>query len=425
MRLSRVSRAVGFVALLALFLAGCSPVSAAKPTIVVGAIYPLSGTQAEGGADELAGVRAALDVARQQGVPHADQVTLRVIDVPSDDAAKAAVDRLADDGVQIIMGTYGSTLSVVAAAEADRRHVVFWETGAIADQVTDHRHYVFRTVATGSMLGQQTAAFTSTVLFPRDHLQPASARVVMLYADDVYGQSVSAGARAEAQREGISHLITIAYNPNTVNAGDLAEQVKTAHPDYVWAISYLNDGISILQALAAHHVHVRAVVGKCSAFAMPELGQRLGSQAAGLFASDKPDGGIAPNPLSAAAKSLLVQAKAAYHKEISAPMDIPGMAGFVGGWTLFTQVLAHTGGASAETIRATAETVDVPVGDEINGGGVKFAPPGAPDAGQNLRAAAVVYQWQPASTGGAVVKHVVYPDNYATAPMISGAWPPQ
>jgi hypothetical protein len=77
------------------------------------------------------------------------------------------------------------------------------------------------------------------------------------------------------------------------------------------------------------------------------------------------------------------------------------MAGFAGGWTtLFTKFSPNTGGASAETIRATAETVDVPVGDEINGGAVKFVPPGAPDAGQNLRAAAVVYQWQPASTGG-------------------------
>ena len=55
---------------------------------------------------------------------------------------------------------------------------------------------------------------------------------------------------------GISHLITVAYNHYTVDACDLAKQVKAAHRDYVWAISYLNDSVSILQALAAHQVHV-------------------------------------------------------------------------------------------------------------------------------------------------------------------------
>ncbi len=163
---------------------------------------------------------------------------------------------------------------------------MFWETGAIADQVTDHRHYVFRTVATGSMLGQQIAAFTSTVLLLRDHLQP-----------------VSASARAEAQREGISHLITVAYNHYTVaynhytvDACDLAKQVKAAHPDYVWAISYLTDSISILQALAAHQVHL-ASGGGASVLHLRWLsaGSDWVARRQAAFATDKPDGGIAPN----------------------------------------------------------------------------------------------------------------------------------
>lgn len=116
---------------------------------------------------------------------------------------------------------------------------MFWETGAIADQVTDQRHYVFRNVATGSMLGQQIAAFTSTVLLPRDHMQP-----------------VSAGARAEAQREGDLPSDHRRLQPHTVDACDLAKQLKAAHPDWVWAIGYLNDSVSTLQALAAHQVHV-------------------------------------------------------------------------------------------------------------------------------------------------------------------------
>ena len=90
-------------------------------------------------------------------------------------------------------------------------------------------------------------------------------------------------------------------------------------------------------------------------------------------------------------------------------MDIPAVAGFVGGWTLVHDVLPNVGGAvSAESIRSVALGVDVPVGDSINGGGVKFAGPGALDEGQNTRAAAVVGQWRAVG-----VMKVVYPAAYA------------
>jgi len=57
--------------------------------------------------------------------------------------------------------------------------------------------------------------------------------------------------------------------------------------------------------------------------------------------------------------------------------------------------------------------VDIPLGGEINGAGISFAPPGSPDAGQNRRAAAVVGQWQ---AGG--VMRIVYPDAYATGTIL-------
>jgi hypothetical protein len=63
---------------------------------------------------------------------------------------------------------------------------------------------------------------------------------------------------------------------------------------------------------------------------------------------------------------------------------------------------------TSESIRFAALNVDVPVGDSINGGGLKFAGPGALDEGQNTRAAAVVGQWQAVG-----VMRVIYPDAYA------------
>ena len=133
---------------------------------------------------------------------------------------------------------------------------------------------------------------------------------------------------------------------------------------------------------------LKGAIGTSSAFCMPAFGERLGSAAIGVYAADKPDGDIAPAALSPAGSALLAQAKAAY----GGPMEIPAIAGFVGGWTLFHNVLPNAD-LSADSIRAAALKVDVPVGDSINGGGVKFAATGSLDEGQNTRAAAVVEEW--------------------------------
>jgi branched-chain amino acid transport system substrate-binding protein len=92
-------------------------------------------------------------------------------------------------------------------------------------------------------------------------------------------------------------------------------------------------------------------------------------------------------------------------------MDIPAVAGFVGGWALFHDVLSELRGpVNSETIRTAALAVDVPVGDSINGGGIRFGQAGALDEGQNERASAVVGQWQAVN-----VMKVVYPSAFATA----------
>ena len=90
-------------------------------------------------------------------------------------------------------------------------------------------------------------------------------------------------------------------------------------------------------------------------------------------------------------------------------MTIPAVAGFVGGWTFFNHVLNQLSGpTSADLIRSAALNVDVPVGDSINGGGVRFGAAGALDEGQNTRSAAVVGQWQAVGD-----MKIVYPPAYA------------
>jgi branched-chain amino acid transport system substrate-binding protein len=398
------------VAILALALLGgaCgqSQGTASPGGITLGAIYPLTGPQAQGGKEELAGVQTALALA-QDGRP----VSLHIVDATTPDAASAAVDQLVRrDHVPAILGTYGSTLSAAASARAEQLGTVYWETGAVADPITAQRSYVFRTVATGGALGRMAVTFTHDVLIPASSL--AAPRVVVVEVDDIYGHSVGGGEQQLAKQLGINVVDVVDYNPYAFNADALARRIAGDRADYLWDVSYLDDGVAIWQAIVRNHVPLKAAVGTSSAFCMPDFGLRLGHDAVGVYAADKPDGDINMAALSPAGRALLARAQAAYARANNgASMSIPAVAGFVGAWTLLHDVLGRTGtSVTPDSIRTAALAVDVPVGDEINGGGVRFGPAGSLDQGQNTRAAAVVGQWQ-----GVMNMQVVYPAAYATA----------
>ena len=403
-------RVVVAALMLLVVLAACGQPQA-KPSneVVLGAIYPLSGSQAAGGKEELAGVKAALSLASSSGALKV-RVRLDVVDANTPQAAVAAVDHLVrDDHVPAILGTYGSTLSAAASARAEELKTVYWETGAVADPITAQRHYVFRTVATGGSLGRMAVTFTHDVLIPDYKLQ--APRVVIIRVNDIYGRSVGGGEQARASSLGISVVDVVEYDPRAYDAPAIAARVAADHPDFVWDVSYLDDGVAIWQALLSQHVAVKAAVGTSSAFCMPEFSRRLGGGAVGVYAADKPDADISSAALSPAGLALLDQARSVYARaNDGASMSIPAVAGFVGAWTLFHDVLGRMSGpVASESIRATALNVDVPVGDSINGGGVRFGAAGSLDEGQNTRAAAVVGQWQAVG-----VMKIVYPPAYAT-----------
>jgi branched-chain amino acid transport system substrate-binding protein len=416
--LAVVVRRLALVALVLFVAAACAQSQPGQSNdLVLGAIYPLSGPQAPGGKQELAGVRAALEVAESSSGLKT-HVRLQVIDATTPQEASAAVDKLVHDyRVPAIVGTYGSTLSAAAAARAEALKTVYWETGAVADPITAQRRYVFRTVATGSSLGRMAVKFTHDTLLPKLNL--SSPRAVVVRVNDIYGRSVGGGEEALARMMGIQVVDVIEYSPNAYDPDVIAARLAADHADFLWDVSYLDDGVAIWQAVLQNQVPLTAAIGTSSAFCMPAFGERLGAGSVGVYAADKPDDSISASALSPAGRALLAMARSAYARDNNGDtMDIPAVAGFVGGWTLFHDVVAKLiGSITSETIRSTALAVDVPVGDGINGGGVKFGPDGSLDEGQNTRAAAVIGQWQAVG-----VMRVVFPAAYATGTPIDSSF---
>ena len=188
-----------------LAITSCTSRSAGSPSVTpirVGAIYPLSGSQGPGGRDEYRGVQIATDLVNQEGGVNGAPVELDSIDVPLGEDAPAAIDQLADSGIGIVLGSYGTTISEPAANEAGRRGMVFWETGAVGSMPppgggsTDY----FRVAPSGANLGRDAVDFIGHRLAPMLGRSASGLRFGVVSVDDAYGSTVADGAIDEIPR---------------------------------------------------------------------------------------------------------------------------------------------------------------------------------------------------------------------------------
>jgi branched-chain amino acid transport system substrate-binding protein len=416
-------RWVGLAVVLALVAAGCSLVRDRTSSLVVGAVYPLSGGQGSGGIDEHRGVLLAADLVNQDGGVNGHPVQVDSIDAEGSDAAPGAVAALASQGVRLVLGSYGSTISGPASAEAAKRGMLFWETGAVGMLApgSDLGGLTFRVPPTGEVLGSAAIRFIADQLAPTWHRDPSTLRFAISYVNDAYGRSVARGGESALRAAGLRDVGSFGYDLATVNMKDLVRRIAAAKPDVLFVSAYLDDAIALRRQIVKQHVHLLANIGTSSSYCMPQFGATLGEEAVGVFASDKPSAtSIDPAGLPVGTQALLARADAAYEARWGEHMSPPALAGFSGAWALFTDVLPHATSDDPAAVAEAARGVDLPRGSLPNGSGLRFGAIGTPDAGDNLAAASVIWKW--VSPGHAAV---IWPPAFATAPMdpsTSDAW---
>jgi branched-chain amino acid transport system substrate-binding protein len=379
-------------------------------TIRVGAIFPLSGPAASLGGDEYAGVELAATLMNAQGGLRGRRIVFDTRDVPTTERVASAVRGLKADGVSLIVGGYSSDISIPAAADTAHAGLVYWEAGAEADQVTGQElPTVFRVGATGSQLGDNSVRFFIDVLAAHLHVRLASIRAAVVTADDAYATSVSRAVLGRLRTAGV-HVASVsrydAYRPDWQH---VIAQLRRARPTVLFLSSHIPDGVAFRRAYLAAHLHTRVFIGTTMAQCKPDFGAALGADAVGVFASDRPGDGFDPSRLPPAGQALYARLAAAWFSQYHESPDEEALAGFSAGWVLFHDVLAKVDGPLTTTnIAGAARTVDLPAGTLPDGAGVKFASSRSM-LGQNLRAAAVVWQWQ-------APRHsvVVWPAPYAT-----------
>jgi ABC-type branched-subunit amino acid transport system substrate-binding protein len=200
------------------------------------------------------------------------------------------------------------------------------------------------------------------------------------------------------------------YHLPGLDAAALVARVKAARPDVVFVVAYLDDGIALRREIVRQGLPLVANIGTSSSYCMPQFGEALGADAVGVFASDKPTAdSLDPAGLSTGARGLLSRANAAYRASYAEDMSAPALAGFSAAWALFHDIMPNASDLTPDAVSTAARAARIPLGGLPNGSGLAFAPPGSADAGWNVHAASVIWEWV-----GVERSAVVWPPEFAT-----------
>ena len=408
-------RALVLLVALAGVASGCSS-SRAGPVARIGLLYPTAGPQGAQGRAEQRGVELAAEWANDHGGVGGRR--LRLVAAPADraEAVPPAMESLRRKGVSVVVGSHGSAVSATAARMATDRGMLLWETGAVGQtdgDVAGASHFI-RMAPMGANLGRAAIDFVADQLAPKlGATRPL--RYAVAYVDDPYGRAVGLGALDEIGGRAEPLAGTFPYAATGTDFAALAGRIAASSPDVLFVSAYLEDGVALRRALVAARVPLLASVGTSSSYCLPAFGERLGPDAVGLFASDKPDAAdVRADLLSPEGRAALEWGRSRYQDRYGEPMDAPALSGFANALALFSHVLPAARRLDPAAVASAALSTKLPEGSLPNAGGLDIAGPGTPDAGANRRPANVIWEWVAPGQ-----RAVVWPPAFANHPLLA------
>lgn len=372
-----------------------------EDVIKIGTIFSRTGPLANLGLESWRGAELARIVQNQQGGILGKKINFVNGDAVDPKTAVSEVERLCTvEKVSVIVGSFSSSISLAASAKADQHKVVYWELGAVGDQITQRKlKHVFRTCPTGSDLGRDQLRFAVDVLASKIGKTKASVRIASIYEDSAYGTACAEGIRDMAKKIGVNLVIDQSYNFKASDLSSLVMRVKATNPDVILESSYENDGILFFRQAEELGLKARIVVGSGGGMNLPGYQKALGN-AIDNKVCNVGYPGYNLNPKYAKGIDTLAEL---YEKTFMLkPTAVFSVINYMGTMALW-DVIKRSGSMDSEKIVNAAVKTDIPGDKTLLRYGIKFYPPGNENMGQNMLARYFVTQWQ----NGELV--IVYP----------------
>jgi branched-chain amino acid transport system substrate-binding protein len=377
----------------AVFAAAIAGTAQAADNVKIGVMYPLTGNAASAGQSakdavnlaaeivntahpelknlplgptaglpNLGGAKIELDEADHQGNPQVGQ--------------QQAVRLITQDHVAAMLGTYHSSVSLVATAVAERQGVPYLVADSVAANITGRGFkWTFRTTPYAPDFAKAYALFLN-------ELKKAGTKVdsiAIVNENTDYGTSVSASVLEAAKAANIKVAAQIPYNANSSDVSAQVLQLKSAQPDAVIFISYTQDIILYFKTMKNLDYLPPIIIGDDAGFSDPSFIPNVGDLAQGAINRSAFDIG------KPGSNSYLVNGmfKAKYGRDLD-----DTSARWMQGFFVLADAINRAGSTEPEKIQAALKATDLKADQLMIGyNGVKFD-----DTGQNILASTFLIQ---------------------------------
>ena len=198
----------------------------AQEPIRIGAINPYSGPVALYGDEVARGYQLAIDEANAKGGVIGRKIELFRGDAGNPQQGIAAVEKLVGDKVDIFVGTYISAVSNAASDAAMRYSKIYWDTNALAADLTERGLPNFvRSGPYSASFAEVSANAARDLLAPALGKQIKGLRVWIESEDSIYGTSIAKRQKELLEKEGATVVGVGAHNFRAI---DLTEKDRSA-----------------------------------------------------------------------------------------------------------------------------------------------------------------------------------------------------
>jgi branched-chain amino acid transport system substrate-binding protein len=381
-------------AVLYLAVLAIGPARAAE-SVKIGVIYPLTGNAASAGQSakdavnlgvaivntahpdlkalplgataglpNLGGAKIELDEADHQGNPQVgQQQTLRLI---------------TQDHVVAMLGSYHSSVSLVATAVAERQGVPYLVADSVALNITGRGlKWTFRSGPIASDFAKAYAGFLTDMKSAGRKID----KIAIVNENTDYGTSVAASILEAAKAANINVAAQIPYNANSSDVSAQVIQLKTLQPDVVIFISYTADTILYFRTMKNLDYLPPIIIGDDAGFSDPTFIPNVGDLAQGAINRSAYDIGK-PGSNSYIVDEMF---RAKYGRDLD-----DTSARWMQGFLVLADAINRAGSTEPDKIQAALQATDLKPDQLMIGyNGVKFDP-----TGQNTLASTFLIQLQ-------------------------------
>ncbi len=264
---------------------------AAAKEIVVGAIYPLSGSLAATGVDLKNAVELATDIvnnkydlnlplAKSAGLPNLGGAKIRLVfgDHEADpEKGSAEAERLiTTENVVALVGSYNSAVTATASQVAERQGVPFLNPESTSPTLTERGfQWFFRTTPFDKLFAENFYQFLDDMKAKGYDVS----NVAILNENTLWGTDVNKLESQFAEKYGYNVVANIPYEAKASDVSSEVQKLKAAGDAVLLQSSYVSDAILYMQTYKQLDYAPTAIIAMDAGFVASEFVQTLGDDA--------------------------------------------------------------------------------------------------------------------------------------------------